>query len=336
MPPQFHVRAGEDEFDVQAADSILSGALRAGVWLPHSCTQGTCGSCKLKVCSGEVDHADSPEYTLSDEERAFGLALTCRAHALSDLVLERPTDAAAPAVVFPLRDLTAAVVALDDIARDTRRLVVALDGEPLRFHPGQYAELVVPGEHAVVRPYSIASPPSHGDALEFHIKRVPGGAATDNWIFAALAVGDPVSLRGPLGQFVLDGPQPEAAILIGGGTGLAPLKSMVRQALADDLLPEIYLYHGGRTESDLYDQEFFADVERAHPRFHYRPVLSEQQWAGTMGMVTDAVADDFASCRGMRAYLCGPPRMIDAGVRALKRRRMAPRLIRREEFTPSV
>lgn len=115
--------------------------------------------------------------------------------------------------------------------------------------------------------------------------------------------------------------------------GLAPLKSIVQHALDHALLPSIHLYHGGRREVDLYDVEYFRALAAADPRLHYHPVLSEEDWDGATGMVTDAVAEDFASCKGYRAYLCGPPAMVAAAVKALKRRRMAPRLILREEFT---
>lgn len=179
----------------------------------------------------------------------------------------------------------------------------------------------------------MANPPSRARELEFHVKLTEGGAATDGWIFRSLSVGDRIFLRGPLGQFHLVSKAEGPVVLIGGGTGLAPLKSIVQHALAADLAPELFVYHGGRREIDLYDVEFFRDLEQRHPHVHYRPVLSEQEWAGAMGMVTDAVVEDFASCKGMSAFLCGPPAMVAAAVKALKRRRMAPRLIFKEEFT---
>ncbi len=320
-------------FEVAPNQAILDAALRANAWIPHSCTQGTCGTCKLKVLSGTVDHADSPEYTLSTEERANGLTLACRAIPQGDLVVE-PLGASDDGVPHhPLRDYTAEVVVLEDIAADTRRLVVELDS-PMAFNAGQYCELIVP-ESGVARQYSMANPPDENRRLEFHIKRTPGGLATDGWIFRSLEVGDRFDLKGPLGQFHLVNQCEETAVLIGGGTGLAPLKSIVRHALHLALLPEIHLYHGGRRQVDLYDVEFFTALEREHPNFHYHPALSEEEWDGATGMVTDVVADDFATCKGMRAYLCGPPVMVASAVKTLKRRRMSPRLILREEFTPA-
>ncbi|WP_246538139.1 NADH:ubiquinone reductase (Na(+)-transporting) subunit F [Saccharopolyspora endophytica] len=315
-----------------AGQSILESCLRDDIWLPHSCTQGTCGSCKVKVLSGEVDHRESSEYTLTPAERESGIALGCQATPMSGLVLE-PVEQVDPddgVPRHPLRDHTGTAVVLDDIARDVRRLVVELD-EPMAFNPGQYAEIRVPGTE-VARQYSMANPPSETSRLEFHVRRTPGGIATDGWMFAGLAVGERVELKGPLGDFGMPVAQEEPAILIAGGTGLAPLKSIVRHALAHDLAPELHLYHGGRSRQDLYDVEFFEDLAREHPNFGYRPCLSEEDWEGATGLVTDVVLADFRSCRGLSAYLCGPPGMVEAGVKALKRRRMAPRKIHREEF----
>ena len=208
-------------------------------------------------------------------------------------------------------------------------IVVELD-EPMTFDAGQYAEITVPGT-GLSRQYSMANPPWEQRFLEFHVRRTPGGAATDGWMFRTLRCGDPVELTGPLGDFGLRA-QEEPAILIAGGTGLAPLKSIVQDALARDLAPQLHLYHGGRTEDDLYDVAFFRDLAAEHPALTYRPCLSESTWDGAVGLVTDVVAEDFPSCRGMSAYLCGPPAMIEAGGKVLKNRRMAPRRIHREKF----
>lgn len=312
--------------------SVLDAYLRDNVWLPHGCTQGTCGSCKLRVLDGEVEHGNAPAFTLTPEEREQGIALACQATPRSDLLVEPLAEVSDDGVVrHPLRDLTGSVVVLEDIARDTRRVVIELT-EAMPFNAGQYAELEVPGT-GVWRQYSMANPPSETHRLEFHVRRTPGGIATDGWVFASLAIGDAVDVRGPLGVFGISRPQEEPAILIAGGTGLAPMKSMVLHALAEGLVPELYLYHGGRTEADLYDGDLFRALDAEHPHFHYRPCLSEQQWDGATGMVTDVVLEDFPSCKGMSAYLCGPPAMVEAAGKVLKRRRMAPRLVFKEEFT---
>ncbi|MDT2006015.1 2Fe-2S iron-sulfur cluster binding domain-containing protein [Rhodococcus opacus] len=329
----FTVAVAADTVECGPDQSLLDAFLRGGVWVPNSCNQGTCGTCKLRVVSGSVDHRRSPEHTLSQAERERGFALACQATPCSDTVMER-LDAAPVTTVHALRDLVGTVSAIEDVARDTRRVLVTLD-IPLEFSAGQYVELRVPGTEQG-RQYSMANPPGESKVLEFHIRRQPGGVATDGWVFGSMSVGERVDLLGPLGDFRLDPDGEGPMVLLGGGTGLAPLKAMARQALTSAPDRAIHLYHGVREESDLYDVDLFQEWERAHPGFRYVPCLSDQSWSGRSGYVTAAFVEDFDTCRGYSGYLCGPPAMVDAGVKAFKRRRMAPRRIFREKFTPAV
>ena len=329
----FTVSVSADRVECRPDQPLLDAFLRGSVWMPNSCNQGTCGTCKLRVVSGEVDHGLSPEHTLTRAEREQGLALACQATPCSDTVVER-LDTAPAGTVHALRDVVGTVSAIEDVARDTRRVLVTLDS-PLEFSAGQYVELRVPGtDHG--RQYSMANTPGESKQLEFHIRRQPGGIATDGWVFGSLSVGERVDMVGPLGDFRLDPEDEGPMILLGGGTGLAPLKSIVHQALTVAPDRAIHLYHGVREESDLYDVDLFQEWERAHPGFRYVPCLSDQSWSGRSGYVTDAFVEDFGTCRGYSGYLCGPPAMVDAGVKAFKRRRMAPRRIFREKFTPAV
>lgn len=331
----YAVTAGERRVECAPGQTLLEAFLRAGVWLPNSCNQGTCGTCKLRVLSGEVDHGGAPADTLTGQERAAGLALACQARPVSDV--EVSGTGAAGRSAHPLRDLVATVLDVEDIARDTRRVLLGL-AEPLAFEAGQYVELVVPGSRAR-RQYSLANTADEDKVLELHVRRVPGGLATDGWLFGHLAVGDRVEASGPLGDFHLppadeddDGPM----VLIGGGTGLAPLAGIARTALARRPEREVLLYHGVRGAADLYDLGRFAELAQAHPRFRFTPVLSvEPDPAHRSGFPTDAFLDDVPSGRGWSGWLCGPPAMVEAGVKAFKRRRLPPRRIHREKFTPA-
>jgi phenol hydroxylase P5 protein len=180
----------------------------------------------------------------------------------------------------------------------------------------------------------VASPPGQPRTIELHVKRTPGGLGSDGWVFAGLAAGDPVRLSGPYGRFFLREARPEPAILIGGGTGLAPLKAIVRHVLEGGRAHRLYLYHGARTRADLYDVELFRELEARFPaQFSYRPVLSEERVAGfAHGTVTAVAGDDFPTCQGHTAYLCGPPPMIEAALKMLMRKRLFPRDIYREDF----
>jgi NAD(P)H-flavin reductase/ferredoxin len=313
--------------------TILDAYLRAGLWIPHSCTQGTCGTCKVKIISGKLVQQSASEYALSETERAEGKALACQAQPRSDIEFEPDgTWSRDESLIrYPLRDYIGTVAELVDIARDTRRLVIELD-DAMEFNAGQYADITVTGTR-FKRAYSMANPTSEPWRLEFHIRRMPGGVASERWVFDRMKVGDRIKLAGPLGEFHYHDQGNEPAILIGGGTGLAPLKSIALYALAKGNGCRLYLYHGVRTQNDLYDVDFFRELQESYPsQFSYHPCLSDENWNGATGMVTDAVVSDFVTCKGHRAYVCGPPAMVEAAVKQLKRKRMTPRNVFREEF----
>lgn len=325
---------GREQTVTAGADQpMLDAMLRAGVWMPNSCNQGTCGTCKLKVLCGEVDHRESPLSTLTDEDRAAGYALTCQAVAETDVTIEA-ADAGADAVHHPLVDFTATVTRVDDVAQDTRIVYLRPD-QPFEFSAGQSVSLHVPGAPGQRRQYSIASLPTDPE-IELHIRREPDGLASDRWAHGSIRVGESVELSGPLGEFVYDPSDTEGGLLLlGGGTGIAPLKGIARAALAEDPAREVIVYHGVRTCAYLYDQQFWADLAAAHPNVSFRAAVSREHHDGCMGYVSDRLLEDLKSCRGMTGYLCGSDRFVDGVAAAAKRRRLAPRRTFRERFTPA-
>ncbi|MFT4395515.1 2Fe-2S iron-sulfur cluster-binding protein [Gordonia lacunae] len=332
-PTTFRIDTGTTSVTCGSGQRVLDALLRQGVWIPNSCNQGTCGTCKVRVTGGMVDAPPAPDTVLSDSERDQGYVLSCQSTPTTDIVVEPPADESG-AHHHALRDLAGTVSSLTTVADDTVSVTVSLD-DPFEFTAGQYVELSIPGTDQT-RPYSMANPPSESRTLEFHIRRQPDGLATDGWIFDSLTVGSSVSMTGPWGDFCHREDEPGVGlILLAGGTGLAPLKSIARAALEADPEREIHVYHGVRTETELYDVDFWRALATEHPNVRYTPCLSRQQWCGRAGYVGDAMMADFGSCRNHAAYLCGPPAMVEAGVRALKRRRMPPRRIRREKYTPA-
>lgn len=334
------------EVECDEDQTILDACLRAGVWLPHSCTHGTCATCKVDKLDGEVDLGEASSFALMDFERDEGKLLTCCAKPREDVTIEADLDVDEDMEVHPVEDYTGTVVVLEDIAQDTKRLVVELDRE-IGFNAGQYMKFTVPGADGgepCDRTWSIGSPPGESSRLEFHIRNVPGGRGTDGWVFSTLATGDEVRLSGPYGRFVLKTGDDKHAILVGGGTGVAPLKSMVRHALeAGEYEGDLTLYAGGRTRAHLYDVDVFRALADEYEEFTYRPCLSDEtpeQVAAdgedpddyAFGMVTDVIEADHAKLSGCRGYLCGPPPMVDAALKTLMSRRLFPRDIYREDF----
>ena len=315
--------------------TILDACLRAGVWIPHSCTHGTCATCKAEVLDGDVDHGEASSFALMDFERDEGKVLPCVATPRSDVVIEADVDVDDTIPVHPVQDFVGTVVALDEIALDTRRLVVEI-ARPLAFNAGQYMAFSIPGHPGVTRTYSMANPPEEPRRLEFQVRRTPGGLATDGWIFDSLRVGDPVELSGPYGRFVLREDRSDPAIMIAGGTGLAPIASMIRRALRGeaDGVGHVTLYQGARTREWMYDVDHFrALADEFGDRFTYRPCLSEETADGfATGLVTEVLEADHATLTGHVGYVCGPPAMVEASLRSLMRKRLFPRDIFKEEF----
>ena len=315
--------------------NILDACLRQGVWLPHACTHGTCATCKVQILEGDVEHNDASAFALMDFERTEGKALICTATPQSDVTLEADVDVEEGVAFYPVRDFAGTVRIIEDCARETRRVVIDLDHD-IDFNPGQYVQVTIPGED-VNRSWSVASPPGEPGAIELNIRRTPGGLGTDGWVFKSLAAGDSVQIAGPYGRFFFREHRAQPVVLIGGGTGLAPLKSMVRHVLEVGLAQRLYLYHGSRTSADLYDVAFFRDLEAKYPdQFTYRPCLSDEEAEGTAhGLVTDVVAADFPTLKGHVAYLCGPPAMVEACLKMLMKKRLFPRDTYREDFFDS-
>ena len=332
------------EVDCREDQTILDACLRAGVWVPHSCTHGTCGTCKAEVVDGDVDHGEASSFALMDFERDEGKLLLCTATPRGDVVVEADVDAEEGMPVHPVDDYDGTVVTVEDVAVDTRRIVVRLDRD-LAFDAGQYLAWQIPaelsgGKAGVTRTYSMANAPSCPREVEFHIRRTPGGLCSDGWVFAGLSAGDRIGLTGPYGRFVVRMARSEPAVLIAGGTGLAPIAAMIKRVLLDEVAAQaagpshLYLYQGARTRELLYDVELFTSLAQRFPdRFTYRPCLSEETVEGYgAGMVTDVLAADHESLAGHVAYLCGPPGMVEAAMKTLMSKRLFPRDIYREEF----
>jgi phenol/toluene 2-monooxygenase (NADH) P5/A5 len=320
--------------EIQCRDdqTVLDACLREGVWLPHACTHGTCGTCKAQILDGEVDLGDASPYALLDSERADGAALICVARPKSDVTIEGEVDAEDGVDVHPVRDYTGTVTTLDDVAPSVRRLRITLT-EPLAFNPGQYVQLNLPSGQT--RPYSVATAPADGAEIELHIKRSASGAATEGWIFKDLVAGQEVSLSGPYGRFSFRPARPEPVLLLAGGTGLAPMKSIIRHIDQAGRGHQVVLYHGVPTADDLYEHAWLEQFAADHDWFRYRPALSRAELNGRTGRVPARLAEDYPRASGHVAYICGRPEFVSDTMKALMKARLFPRDIYREDFFDS-
>jgi CDP-4-dehydro-6-deoxyglucose reductase/ferredoxin-NAD(P)+ reductase (naphthalene dioxygenase ferredoxin-specific) len=308
------IRQHPESIAVEPGQTILEAALTQGVPYPHGCRSGNCGACKSVLEAGEVDLAPYSEYALTDEERTQGLILACRATPWSDAGVA--WLGADEVVAHPLRHLTCRVVGLEDLTHDIKRVALEIvTGAPFDFSAGQYAALRVAGLPA--RDFSMANRPDQL-ALEFHVRHMTGGAAS-RYIVRSLRLGETVRLEGPFGSAHLREHHRGPILAIAGGSGLAPIKSIVETALRRGARQPIHLYFGVRDERDLYLERHFDALAAAHPNLRFTPVLSEPQrpTPRRTGFVHEAVAADLGDLDGAKAYVAGPPVMVEAATAML-------------------
>ncbi len=324
----------EVEVEVSQNQTILDACLRNGIWVPHACTHGTCGTCKSRVIEGEVDYGLASNFALMDFEREEGYVLLCTAKPKSDLVIEADVEVEEGIEFFPVRDFTGKVLNIDDCASDTRRLEIEIENDKINFLSGQYIQLEIPGT-GQNRAFSIASKPEPdgNSVIELQIRRVPGGLAS-KYVFEELEVGDTVKFAGPFGRFVLRKHFNNPILFLAGGTGLAPIKSMILDAIGSGLKQDMYLFHGSRSKSHVYDYEFFKNLESENENFHYIPAIdkAEEGWDGEVGFVHEVLECRFKRFEGFKAYVSGPPPMVDACVKTLMRGRLFSEDIYVEKF----
>jgi naphthalene 1,2-dioxygenase ferredoxin reductase component len=319
MSFKVRIASADRTIDVPTGETILDAALEAGIGYPFGCQSGNCGACKSHLLKGDVTMDGYSEFALSDEEKANGVILACRAVPTSDgevAWLQEEDDL----VIHPRQVLATRVLSLDDATHDIKRVrLEVVSGGPFYFSAGQFASVTFEG--CAPRDYSMANVP--GDpVLEFH-SRLGQAATTSAYVFGKLSVGDPVKVTGPFGASHLRESHRGPIIAVAGGSGMAPMKSIVERALALGMPQHIYFYFGVRTERDLYLHDHFAALAKKHPTLHFIPVLSEGDgMSRRCGLVHEAVATDWDEFDGCKAYLAGPPVMVEAATKLLEQRDM--------------
>ena len=299
------------EFSVHEDETIVEAALNQNIEFPFSCASGTCGTCKCHLTRGSVSLLDNySRFTLTDEERKRGLILACCAipHSDCELVLNTAT--------LQTEILECRVASIRKATHDIKIINIERpnSGFPL-FSAGQYADLSF--SNLPYRSYSMANRP--GDPiLEFHVRLSPEGRVS-SFVHQQLAPGDAVRFKGPLGTAHLREQDRRPIIALAGGSGLGPIKSIIETALFLKMRQPIHCYFGARDERDLYYIDHFLALRDSFPNFSFIPVLSEAsgQTRRRTGFLAAAIKVDFNDLRGFKAYLAGPPIMVDTATQVL-------------------
>ncbi|MGB5439534.1 MAG: CDP-6-deoxy-delta-3,4-glucoseen reductase [Gammaproteobacteria bacterium] len=313
MPYQVTIKSSSHQFTVDGPESVLDAALRQGVIMPYGCRNGACGKCKGMILSGSVAYVDGLPPALSKQDEAENKALFCQALPTADLMIDvREVDAARD---IEIKTLPSRAEKIEHLAHDVIRIYLRMPAtERLQFLAGQYIDVLIKDHEP--RSFSIANAPHDDEFIELHIRYVEGGLFTDQ-VFHHMQEKVMLRVRGPLGTFFLREDTQRPAILIGGGTGFAPLKGIIEHAFEIGITRPLHLFRGVRAKRDLYLHELPLQWLQQHQNFSYTPVLSEPRdednWSGETGFITDAVMRQYPRLEEYDVYMSGPPVMVEAG-----------------------
>lgn len=336
---QIITRDGQSvSFECDQDVDLLSGAEQAGITLPSSCRSGACGACTGHCASGTFERGEHADSALNQDAADAGFILACRTFARSDMTIEVAADLA-HITRGPAPHYSCEVIAIEDLGGQVMRLEIkCLDGA-VTFEPGQFMELFIP-DTQTSRAYSLSNAPNWDGTLEFIIRLQPNGQFS-TWLQERARVGDRIETRGPQGSLVLNAGSLNPRRFVAGGTGLAPMLSMLRQMAAFGEMNDAHLYLGVNTEDELFGQAQRDELCAALPNLRidlcvWKPGAN---WNGFSGTPVDALKRDLVIDlkQGLtpEIYLCGPPGLVDA-TEAMATHEGVPRsVIYSEKFLPS-
>lgn len=320
MTTQYRIRLDQNGSDYGCAegDTLLRGGLRAGLGLAYECNVGACGSCKFDLLEGEVLDLFPEATGLRAKERERGKRLACQCVPLTDCTIRIRAGDEYVSAIRPQR-FKARFVGRTTLTRDISLFSFAADA-PAHFLPGQYAMLSAP-QLPQARAYSMSNIPNEEGIWQFIIRHVPGGKAT-TFLFEQLRENDELDIDAPFGIAYLRTDVKRPIVGIAGGSGLAPVLSVMRRAAGAAASAAPILLYGGRTPEDIPDVPQLTRAAEIHVDYH--PVISAPEagtavaWNGDIGFVHEFIERKLsAPLPDYEYYLAGPPPMIEASVRLL-------------------
>jgi NAD(P)H-flavin reductase/ferredoxin/truncated hemoglobin YjbI len=308
------------QYSNRDGETLLQAMMRHGVTVPFSCGNGVCHVCMQRCEKGDVP-ADSQK-GLRETLKSLGYFLPCKCIPQSDMVVVSSRDA----------DLfnRAVIYKKELLGPDVCRLLLE-PATQLYYHAGQFINLR--NDKGLARSYSLASVPQEDYFLELHVKRIHGGAMS-NWIFDILSEGDELEFQGPSGKsYYVAGDRDQPLLLIGTGTGLAPLIGVARDGLINGHSGPVHLYHGSRTAQGLYLRDVLSELATKYHNFHPVCCVSgETAEDCRRGRANAAALADHADLKGWRIYLCGQPEMVEATKQAVVAAGANPLLVHTDPF----
>lgn len=321
MSHQITLQTSGHTFEVKKNEFILDAALRQGINFPYGCRSGSCGTCLGRLISGELEYPDGLPITLMEHEVDAGKAIFCTSIAKSDLLID--VKEITSVIDAEIKVLPARVASLRKLSDDVMEMKLSLPAsERLAFRAGQYIEFILRDKSR--RAFSLANAPSDDEYLELHLRLIKGGKFTEH-VFNTMKEKALVRIEGAFGSFSIEQTSNRPIILIAGGTGFAPIKSMLEQLIEEGDTRPVRLYWGVKTVSDLYHNKLVENWLKKHASLRYTPVLSAQNDkpvesvlpAGAKqkfrtGYVHDAIIEDIENLADFDVYIAGPPAMVVA------------------------
>ena len=307
------INGGEDEggrtYVVEGGDTVLGLLLSNKIFIPSACGgKATCGFCKGKILEGAGPLLPTEKPYMSRSEIKDGTRLLCQIKVKNDLSVEIKDE------YFNVKEFNAVVEKVEVLTHDTKlfRFRLLEPETEISFKPGQYVQYEIPGT-GEYRAYSIASEPADKNIVELIVRLVPGGLCTTH-MHNKLKEGDNAHLTGPYGDFFLHEENTTPVVCVGGGSGMAPIRSIVYHSITKGYTRPIHYFFGARAVKDLYMTEELMEYAEKHDFFKYTPALSDMdhddKWDGETGLITQTMDKYLNDCTGWEAYMCGPPIMI--------------------------
>ncbi len=329
------INDGEKEIDARGGKPLLTTLKEGKVFIPSACGgRGSCGLCKCKVKSGAGEVLPTELPWLSEEEKKGQVRLSCQLKVKNDMAVEIDPE------LLYVREFRTKVIGLDDLTHDIKQLTLKLeDPDMMEYKAGQFVQIETPEyeltDEPVYRAYSMSSVPSRRDTIEMEVRLVPDGICT-TYVHNHLKVGDAMIVNGPYGDFHLSDTDKEM-ICIAGGSGMAPLKSILYDMREKGTKRKATYFFGAKSKRDLFLLDEMKQLEQDLDQFHFMPALSEPQpdddWDGETGLITEVVDRHTGDLADAEAYLCGSPFMIDACIEVLQKHGMPDENIFYDKFS---
>lgn len=345
---------GSKSLKVSKGNTLLRTLVNNGIFLPSACGGGgTCGVCRCQVESGGGDVLPTERTHLSQKEIRANWRISCQVKVRQDMKIRIPEE------VFSIRKIRCRVRSNDNVASFIKELVMELpEGEELDFRPGGYVQIDIPvykglsyrsfdigekyrsewdkynmwqytanNDEPATRAYSMANYPAEKGIVMLNIRiasppprmpDVPPGIGS-SWLFN-LKPGDEVDVSGPYGEFFIKETDKEM-VYIGGGAGMAPLRSHLFHLLRTmNSNRTVSYWYGARSLREMFYEDEFRELERKHANFKFHVALSdplpEDRWSGPTGFIHQVVLDKYLGLHRdpeeLEFYMCGPPQMNDA------------------------